>query len=358
VAWQAYRNGNLEILTAAQQGDRFTAEKVVSFSKASDWDPAIATAANGEVAVSWDTYDKGDYDVYFRRLKMGNAIQMEAPVAVAASDRFEARSSIAYDRENRLWVAYETSEAKWGKDQGPYEKVGVPLYRNHSVAVKCFQGATVFEPAADIARVMPVAATAQTAQPANRKNAKKAAQPEVPADEHDTAGPAGQRMTLNSFPRLAIDPSGMVYITFRTRVFPGRTPAGSVWNEEMVYFDGSAWKGPLPVPNADEWIDDRPAMAAIAPGDLMMVMASDHREAELIRDRRPNAGPQPNVNVPDSVNADIYAAELLVKPASQGIQLKPVEAEKVSAPDAAVAPENERVSAMRNYRASVGGDSL
>ena len=55
--------------------------------------------------------------------------------------------------------------------------------------------------------------------------------------EHETAPTTG-RQTLNSFPRLAIDPSGMVYLTFRTRLFPGRTPAGSVWAEQMVYFDG------------------------------------------------------------------------------------------------------------------------
>src|SRR5207245_11265176 len=68
-AWQAYRNGNLEILAAVQNGVRFSPEATVSFSPASDWDPAIATAANGDGAVSWDTYDKGDYDAYFRRLR-------------------------------------------------------------------------------------------------------------------------------------------------------------------------------------------------------------------------------------------------------------------------------------------------
>jgi hypothetical protein len=356
VAWQAYRNNNLEILASALEGDKFTAEKTVSFSKASDWDPSIAASANGEVAVAWDTYDKGDYDVYFRRLKMAGSMQMEAPVPVAASELFEARSSIGYDKQNRLWVAYETSEAKWGKDQGPYEKIGVPLYRNHNVAVKCFQGSNAFQPVADVTAVMPAAATPQTAQAANRKNAKKGNQPQVPADEHDTAGPAGQRMTLNSFPRLAIDPSGMVYITFRIRLFPGRTPAGSVWAEQMVYFDGAAWKGPIDVPNADEWIDNRPAMAAIAPGDLMMILASDHRQTEFLRDRRPK---EQNANfLPDSVNVDIYASELLVKPATQEIQLKAVAAEKVSAPDAGVAPENDRVKSMRSYRAALGGEQL
>src|SRR5260221_12977350 len=97
-AWQAYRNGNLEILAAVQNGDKFSPETKVSFSPASDWDPAIATSASGEVAVSWDTYDKGDYDVYFRRLRADaeKGIAMDPPTPVAASQNFEARSSVAY----------------------------------------------------------------------------------------------------------------------------------------------------------------------------------------------------------------------------------------------------------------------
>jgi hypothetical protein len=52
VAWQGFRNNNLEVLTTAQTGDTFAAEAIVSTSPASDWDPAIAAAPNGEVAIS------------------------------------------------------------------------------------------------------------------------------------------------------------------------------------------------------------------------------------------------------------------------------------------------------------------
>ena len=92
----------------------------MSFSKNSDWDPAIAAAPNGEVAIAWDTYDKGDYDVYFRRLRLDGGVKMDAPVPVAVGPSFEARASVAYDSQNRLWVAYEGSDTKWGKDYGAY----------------------------------------------------------------------------------------------------------------------------------------------------------------------------------------------------------------------------------------------
>ena len=115
VAWQGFRNNNLEILAAAQTGNTFTGEAIVSTSPASDWDPAIAAAPNGEVAISWDTYDKGDYDVYLRRVRFTDQIGMDDPIPIAATLNFEARSSLAYDPQNRLWIAYEVSGPEVGQ---------------------------------------------------------------------------------------------------------------------------------------------------------------------------------------------------------------------------------------------------
>lgn len=261
VVWQGFRNGNLEVLAAAQDGERFTPEAAISFSKASDWDPSIATAANGEVAVAWDTYDKGDYDVYFRRLRMQGGIGMDEPVPVAASLAFEARPSIAYDRQSRLWVAYETADLKWAKDNGPYgSRRGVGIYRNHNVAVKCFQGSQIFDPASDsLQSVLPRAATpaaaaavppsgtgerppgAQTQARAAAKAQKQRAQMLALAQAQGQRPPAGPQ-SLNTFPRLAVDPEGLVYLAFRTRQLPGRSPSGTVWVGQMVYFDGAQWK--------------------------------------------------------------------------------------------------------------------
>src|SRR5581483_2591400 len=214
VAWQAFRNNNLEILAAAQDGDSFGKEAVVSFSRASDWDPAIAAAPNGEVAVAWDTYDKGDYDVYFRRLRWDSGVRMDAPIPVAATENFEARASAAYDAQSRLWVAYEASDTKWGKDFGAYETTGVALYQDHRLRVKCFQGANAYD-AGDLERVLPGGGGRALMRPnAARKKGKAAPaaaasttlpDPSLAADPGN-ASPAAPPLPLNSFPRLASDP--------------------------------------------------------------------------------------------------------------------------------------------------------
>ena len=156
VAWQGFRNGNLEILASSQTGDTFMPESIVSTSAFSDWEPAIAAAPNGEVAVSWDTYDKGDYDVYLRRLQSdGNSMSMDDPIAIAATPDFEGRSSIAYDPQNRLWIAYEVAGSRWGKDFGAYETTGLPLYSSHTIEVVCLIGNDLYKTNADVSTVLP-----------------------------------------------------------------------------------------------------------------------------------------------------------------------------------------------------------
>ena len=386
VAWQGFRNNNLEVLAAVQDRDTFSKETIVSFSKNSDWDPAIAASANGEVAVAWDTYDKGDYDVYFRRLRMAGGIKMDAPVPVAASPKFEARASIAYDRQNRLWVAYETSATKWGKDYGAYETSGVALYQDHTAKVKCFQGNQAMTPAGDLAAAIPGPITAQALR---RRNGKKAQaqvaqtveavlpNPQIAANRQPSGGSLPPPLPKNSFPRIAADPSGAVYLAFRTPM-AGRGAVGTAWEQDVAYLDGSEWKGPIVVPNSDNLLDVRAPMAVIGPGDLMLISVTDHRFAaggaggggggakkkkKKSLEEKQQAKQQPKQKAAANnqaqqlaLNTDLYAAEFhFGSPASA--QTRSVAAEKPSAdPDAA--PEREQIGAMRNYRVSLGSDKL
>jgi hypothetical protein len=364
VAWQAFRSNNLEILAAVQQGDSFGQEQRVSFSPASDWDPAIAASRNGEVAVSWDTYDKGDYDVYFRKLRLeGNNIRMDAPAPVAATQNFEARSSAAFDAQNRLWIAYEASDTKWGKDFGAYETSGIALYQGHNIRVKCFEGKNAFATQDELAESLPAAPAAQRRM--GRRRARSAAaqtatltanltqpNPELAKNRLPSLTPQPPPLPLNSFPRLAADSEGTIYLAFRSVASAGyRSPLGTVWNEEVVWYNGSEWSNAVPVPNTDGLLDNRPGLAAIAPGHLLLVATSDHRNSPgAVRGRRRNGA--------DALNSDIYAADLRVGQSQGAPKLKPLAAEKVAPPQADVKPEVDQVARMRNYRVALGSTNL
>jgi hypothetical protein len=382
VAWQGFRNNNLEVLATVQNGDGFSPENIVSFSRNSDWDPAIAAAPNGEVAVAWDTYDKGDYDVYFRHLRLDNGIKMDAPVAVAASPYFEARASIAYDRQNRLWVAYEASDSKWGKDFGAYETSGVALYQDHTAKVKCFQGSQPLVAAGSLESAIPGPINGQALRRRNGRRVRvqppadtTLPNPTLASNRQPNQNPVPPAMPMNSFPRVAADPEGAVYLTFRTPM-PGRGPLGTTWEQNVAYLDGSEWKGTITVPNTDYLLDVRAAITAIGPGDLMMVSVTDHRYAtgaaagggggpaakkktlaqKQAQKKMKAAGKKAQAQQ-IGLNADLYAAEFhFGSPAAA--QTTAGAAEKPASPSGETLAEREQIRTMRDYRVSLGADKL
>jgi len=357
VAWQGFRNHNLEILAAAQEGDRFTKESIISFSPKSDWDPAIAAAPNGEVAVSWDTYDKGDYDVYFRHLKMDGGIQMEAPVPVAASQNFEARSTIAYDAQSRLWVAYEASTRKWGKDFGAYETSGVSLYQSHNVEVKCFEGAQPFTTEANLKTALPGGGGAAVIRKKNGVASGDLPDPNTAKERQPSGNSALANLPLNSFPRIAADSNGAIYLAFRTPI-SGRSQMGTTWVENLAYFDGGSWNGPITIPHSENFLDERAALASIAPGDLMMIVTTDYRqsapEAAGKKGRRKKQAAAGGRAAGDEINNDLYAAEMHLTSRTLNARLKAIPPEKVAAADPDAKPERDQVALMRNYRVALG----
>jgi hypothetical protein len=305
IAWQGYRNGNLEILAAVQNGDGFSPEARISFSSANDWDPAIASSPNGDVAVTWDTYDKGDYDVYARRLRAAadltpvSEVNMDAPIAIAATPDFEARSSAAYDPHGRLWIAYEISSPRWGGSFGLDDASGSPLYEYRDIRVKCLDGSTLETTAEDLINVMPGAPG-----PVRRRAARPGANPFEPAPSRAQNRRPGQAIAprngpVNSAPRLLVDPTGGVYLAFRSILSPAasRSPAGSIWVEHIAYFDGHEWIGPIFIPRSDGPLESSPALLAAAPGQVIVVTAMDHRQTI------------PTGLSADRINGDLYLAD-------------------------------------------------
>ena len=356
VAWQGFRNNNLEILAAAQTGDTFSPESVVSVSPASDWDAAIAAAPNGEVAIGWDTYDKGDYDVYVRRVRYTDQIGMDDPIPVAASSDFEARTSLAYDAQNRLWIAYEVSGPRWGKDFGAYDTAGIGLYQNHTIQVRCLMGSDLYSTTDDINKSI-------SGQPNTQLfladiPGPYPTQPDPTLAQRRTAnsGVGGGQGPKNSFPRLATDPDGTVYLAYRrtmgsVSVSTGNVTqqsVGTIWIGELMWFDGAKWHAPGVLDHSDGLGDNRPSILAIGSGDLLIGQATDHRLSPL-----PGATLQN-----DGVESDIYALELPVVHTPQTPQLTKIGQVTPSVPDAQAPVEAANVALGRSYRPTVNGQQM
>jgi len=355
VAWQGFRNNNLEVLATAQTGDTFAPEAIVSVSPASDWDPAIAAAPNGEVAISWDTYDKGDYDVYLRRVRFTDQIGMDDPIPIAATVNFEARSSLAYDSQNRLWIAYEFAGSRWGKDFGAYDTTGLPLYGPHTIQVRCLIGNDLYSTTDDIANTLPGAEAGQFFLPTTRGPLPTLPDPTLAQKRAPNSGvgpPAGAR---NTFPRLSTDPDGTVYLAFRQQLGNGMSSSngtgisiGSIWGGAIVYFDGTQWHGPGVLANSDAVSDNRPSILAVGSGRLLIAQSTDHRLSPT-----PNGTPQM-----DGANSDIYALDVPVSRTQSSPQLQKIGQVIPDTPDPAAAAEAAAAALNQSYRPTVNGQRL
>jgi hypothetical protein len=336
VAWQGARAGNLDVLAAVQNGEGFSNEQRVSVSPASDWDPAIAAGPAGQVAVTWDTYDKGDYDVYVRTMSFGKGIAMQPPMAVAASSNFEARSSTAYDRAGRLWIAYETSAEKWGKDFGVYDIKGVSLYKGQSVHVRCLYQGRWQEPSGslDAALKSVPGLTGREGGPNMKRNNPGMANVTV-------QGPR------NSFPRLAADTGGRVYLTFRSGAGL-RSQIGSIYHQFVTVYNGSQWTRALELPGTEGPVDLRPAVAAPVAGEMLLVAVTD--------ERKPTRGAIGEEIVPtgsEYMDRKLVAVSMKIDAPESAPALTSISAPAVAKPAADAIAERAAIQTMRNYRAQL-----
>jgi hypothetical protein len=215
------------------------------------WHPAVAAGPKGEIAVAYDVYHEGDYDVHVAVLD-GDKWQSHA---IATSPRFEARPSIVYDVQGRLWIAYEDGPELWGKDYGILDaEDGNPLYAGRSVRVVCLHEGKLLRPAAEL----PSAPN----QPSGRKLAANADPRQFPA------------LPRYSNPALGLDGQGRLWLTYRQKF--GRI-FFTWWETFARRLDGDHWSEPVLAHHSDGLLD---RSAVVLPGGkdgVLLLHAGDGR---------------------------------------------------------------------------------
>ncbi|MFQ5810416.1 MAG: hypothetical protein ACE5JM_12430, partial [Armatimonadota bacterium] len=301
LAWQAFRNGQSDILMLTIDNGKVGEPVVVSDDPANEWAPALASGPGGEIAVAWDSYRKGDYDVLLRR-RAGDGTLSDV-TGVATTAEYEARPSVAYDAQGRIWVAWEQSGEKWGKDYGYLDpEDGIQLYKARWIGLRCFVNDRPHSTSGEL-----------------------------------LAGALRAMKQMNSFPQLAADAAGRVWLLFRHRQERTRSGPGTVWMSYVTSYEGGEWSAPVLVPDSDGLLDNRARLERVG-DDLLAVYNSDAR-------RRARRGP---------VNNDIWLARLpRLGATADPAQLVEEPAQPV--PPAVTTAEARDIARMRAYRASIGG---
>ena len=347
VAWQGWRDGKATIFASRQSGSSFGAAMAVSSSNGNEWNPAVAADGSGRVTVAWDSYRNGNYDVYMRTAAVDGV--WGAELAVAATSRYEAYPSIAYDQAGRLWVAYEEGGERWGKDFGAYDTTGLALYQGRAVRLIGFdRDGAAFTTKVDPGTAMP-GVPAQRIDVTNRQSDREdwlKPNPDLAKDRANSAAARNVQSPKNTSPRLSIDSSGRIWVAFRSAHPIWWNPLGTVWTEHVISYDGSGWTGPIFLAHTDNVLDNRPALVSTKAGELTLIGSADGRRQFR---QVPMA---PNANGNDPFNNDLWANEIALGPASRPPATATVPKPAVGGPDTLDQTEKTAIAKLRAYRAN------
>jgi len=356
VAWQGARQEVFRIFERHQEGGGWSTERQVSTQTRNSWAPAIAAASEqngGRVAIGWDTYEKGDYDVWLREFDANAKAGDARPVA--NTPEYEARPALTYNRDGSLWIAYELSGESWGKDFGALvQDKGIPLYRDRQIGLAVLKDGQWQQPVSGFENALPGATP-------RRRQINQRAPALEPGGESRQAGQeaeAQRNYPHNNLARIITDAHGHVWIFARSRQNDFQSPLGSVWFNWATYYDGQSWVGPILVPHSDNLLYNVPAVVALNDGSLVITHSSDHRHDRTVQ--RIGGG-----NVSLNSDRDPYINGLFLSRLSAPGQV-PTAALKLATsapganpqPSAATVAELAAVKRVRDYRANVDGQEL
>jgi hypothetical protein len=283
------------------------------------WHPALAAAPDGRVALVFDVYQNGSYDIQLQMHDERGEVNKVESKPVAQSAKFEARPSAAFDAQGRLWIAYEEGPEKWGKDYGALApNKGKPLYNERSVRVVCLD------------------TDGKLKRPAAELPTSKIDPPVIPFDPVKTN--KYERDTRYSYPKIGLDGGGRVWLTYRQN-FGSRYTShpGTAWRTYARRLDGGRWTDPVEVDHADGLQDHRPVLLAHPSGGLLVVHNTDGR-----------------FTTPETIDNQIYASSVSLP----GAPAAPALVAHDAGPSAAspeVDAENRAVARMRKHRLQVAG---
>lgn len=308
--WVAHLNAVSHVMVSALSGDAWSAPQEISGPSA--WMPDAAADSQGNLWVAWDSYRNGNYDIFLRRV--GADGSLGTLQQVTKSPRFQAHASVAVDRNDRVWLAWDESGSNWGKDWSRDDTWrGTTLYTDRHPRVAVLENG-------------------------------KWSQPSDPM----SAMPARYNRYVEN-PRLTADGAGRIWLALNVRISTAMNRTdfwanNGRWQMFLTAYEGDRWRPAAPLPLSSTRPDGAFEMAAATSG-VWQVWTNDNRHL-------PFAPGQPNRRHYDVEFARLDSGAAAIAPV-----LDPyVETSGNAAPVHADEPGD--VARARGYRLRTGGSEL
>jgi hypothetical protein len=278
-------------------------------------------------------------------------------IAAAATARYEAYPTVAYEPGGRLWLAFEEGAENWGKDFGADESSGVALYQGRAIRLRGWEpDGRVVETVQDVGSVLPGVAAQRTDASARQTDTSDWLSPRPDAWKKRVAARATANFIAprNTLPRLHADASGRLWLAARSPHPISWHQIGTVWSEYVVSYDGSQWTGPVYLTHSDNLLDNRPALISKQGGELLVLSSTDYRRHApgMMRGARRRAAALAPAGAlgDDPYQNDIFWSLLKLGAGSGKLEVKAAPAQAVAQADARDAEERRLVARIRDAR--------
>jgi len=239
LAWQGFRNNQSVILARLYEAGRWGAESQISTGSGNCWTPAAAFGG-GKLWITWDSYATGSYQIYAKEWR--GTVER-----ITQGENFSVRPSVVVDGDGVPVVAWEESDALWGKDFAfLLDRRGTTLYKNRRVVVAARTGKGWTQLRPPVAESLP-------------REVRRFAQQ----------------------PQLAGNPDDRLYLAFRSRTSANTSridywAAGGRWETFLTALDGNRWSPAALMPSSAGRNSMRAAVA-VAKGEVHVAWPSDQR---------------------------------------------------------------------------------
>lgn len=318
LVWQGFRGRESDVFLRTYSDGNWSEPVEVSGRPGNDWNPVAAIDSRGAAWVAYDSYRNGNYDVFLVAMRDGEVATEE--MAVAKTPLFEARASVAVDPEDRVWVAWESGGANWGKDNGYNYRYSLPDSRTELPCGTCFGPGLMLSAEREVhVRVFSGGRLQATAQP-------------VQSAFEAEAGSYVYR------PQLVLDGNGNPWVAAKCLLGTGQTRRRG-WEYRLTRYDGQSWTTAEAIPNSKGRLSTWMNSAIASDGSLWLAWPTDNR--------RDNALTRP-------IRFDIFVAKADSAARPSRVTLaSPQEPSVEAAPGHA--DEAGDLAAIRSYRTPVHG---
>jgi len=225
-AWQQDVRGQWDIFARRRDGKGrlLEAQNLTIQNPLGDWHPDIVSNDRGETAIAWDAYDGASFSI---RLKRGAGATTWEPEAIRVTDSevLEARASAVYDRNGRLFIAWEEGGPNWGKEYRNFQE-GAPTITDTNGGVHRFRYTRL----------------AEVLTEGGKARVKRVPVP-MPSFSHgrerDDVRPGTQRLgVFYERPQLTIDEGNRLWLVNRHYFFP----AASTSKPRIISHKEEGWR--------------------------------------------------------------------------------------------------------------------